>query len=102
MLRPTGVCFYSMEPGEKIQHCQILYRGVPPGFAAMTTIKQAASLHCCKSLVGRTFNQGEIRRKPESHNDVYIESSITSCEISVGQYLIATGVAVKGIINGFC
>ena len=40
-----------------------LYRGVPPGFATMTTTEPAVSLQCFKNLVGRTLNQGENRTK---------------------------------------
>ena len=40
-----------------------LYGGMLPGFAAMATTKPAVSLQCCKNLVGRTFNQGKIRKK---------------------------------------
>ena len=39
-----------------------LYRVVPPGFAAVTTAESAVSRQCCKSLVWKPFNQGEIRK----------------------------------------
>ena len=41
------------------------YKGVPPGFAAITFGEPVVSLQCCKSLVGRTFIQGEIRTKQQ-------------------------------------
>ena len=34
-------------------------------FAAMTTAEPAVSLQCCKSLIERIFNQGEIRTKQQ-------------------------------------